>query len=215
MKKALTSTTAVLGFFAISTQFYFVFSRKIAEGFSPLYAINHYFSYFTALINTATVVLLCNSILFPDSKLNLWFKKSRHNAGLAVYILIVGFIFYTLLFKSSKAQGLELLATHVLHGFMPISYLLIWFLYFKNCDLKYKHCLHWLIIPFIYFIYVLTRGFLIGSYPYFFLNAAKLGYAHVTLYALGILAAFTVMGALVVYLDKKSIAPIGLARKNS
>ena len=203
MKKTLTSTTAVLGFCAIVTQFYFVFSRKIAEGFSPVYAINHYFSYFTVIINTAAVVLLCNSILFPNSKLNLWFKKSRHNAGLAVYILIVGFIFYALLFRSSKAQGLELFVTHVLHGFMPTSYLLIWFLYFKNSDLKYAHCLHWLAVPFVYFIYVLTRGFLIGAYPYFFLNADKLGYTLVALYALGILSVFIAMGALMIYLDKK------------
>lgn len=207
MKKTLTSTTAVSGLLAITTQFYFVFSRKITEGFSPLYAVNHYFSYFTVIINTAVVVFLYGSILFPDSKLNLWFKKPRHNGGLAVYILIVGLIFYTLLFKSSKAQGLELLATHVLHGFMPTSYLLIWFLYFKNSDLKYAHCFHWLIVPFIYFIYILTRGALIGAYPYFFLNVDKLGYALVAIYAAGILSAFMVMGALVVYFDKKYNKP--------
>lgn len=201
--KAFRLKTAILGFLGIVIQGYFTINRRIEEGHSFAYGLNYYFTYFTVLVNSFLVVILTSSVFFPEGRLSKWFKKSTNSAALTVYILIVGIIFYALLFDRTKPFGIDQLATHVLHGYVPLTYTLMWFFDFRQNDLKHKHSLNWLIFPIFYFVYVLVRGAVIDAYPYFFVNAGKYGYGMVAMYALGILLFFLFMGNILILIDNK------------
>ncbi len=198
----MTLLTSLAGYLALIIQFYIVLERKISEGHSVLYGTNHYLSYFTVLTNLSLATFLFSSYVWPDSKLAKWFKKSHINGAMLLYILIVGIVFYVLLLSKSKAQGLELYATHILHGFMPCMYLLIWYKYYRKSDLQFKYCLQWLKAPFFYLVYVLVRGQLIGVYPYFFLDVNKSGYGQVALFSFLILCFFVLLSVILVWVDR-------------
>jgi hypothetical protein len=199
----IISTTSILGFLAIAIQFYFSFNRHIADGRSVVYAINHFFSYFTIINNTIVVLFLFSAIYCKNSKLAVWFLKPAVNGGICLYILIVGIIYYVLLNNTWKPLGAEYFATHTLHGFVPTMYAFIWYKYLRASVLKYSDALKWLIFPTVYFFYLLVRGQIIEKYPYFFVDPTKIGYGGVVIYSVGILVFFFILGSLLVLLDKK------------
>lgn len=200
-------TTAIAGFSGVGIQFYFTLMRKLAEGHSVLYSVNHFYSYFTIITNTLLAVLLAGLVMFPKSRLSLWFQKSSVNGAMALYILIVGMIYYALLHNPDKPFSFEVVATHLLHGFVPSAYFMLWFFNFRQLDLKYRDTLKWLLFPLVYFIYVVARGEFIGKYPYFFIDIGKYGYLQVSLNALGVLMVFLVLGAILVFFDRNFKKP--------
>lgn len=202
MRKAAISLTALLGFLGVGVQFVFSVSRRMEEGHSFLYGVQYFFSYFSILSSTAVAVLLGSYVLFPESRLSRWFQRSAVNAGVALYILIVGMIFYLLLYKPGEF-GLSQIATHIIHGFLPIAYFLIWLLTFRKGDLRYGHSLQWLSAVLVYFVYILLRGYFQGVYPYFFVDVNKYGYGGVSLYALGISLIFLLVGLLIIVIDRR------------
>ena len=210
--KAAAFVIAMFGAIATFIQLSYSLSYKLTDGYSVLYGINHFYSYFTCLINTLVFTCLFCYSIFPNSRFTRWFMRPASNGGVLLYILIVGIIFYILLYSTNTARGWDLLATHVVHGLVPVSYFLLWFFYFRSGALKFLHCLEWLMVPGLYFVYILGRGELLLVYPYFFLNAAKYGYGQVTLNAVGILCFFLVMGAALVYIDKKT--PLRIKARN-
>ena len=172
--------TATLGAAATFTQLYYSLTFKLADGYSVLYGLNHYFSYFTCLMNTLVFTCLFCYSIFPNSRFTRWFLRPASNGAVLLYILIVGIIFYALLYSTITSVGWDRTATHVVHGFVPSAYLALWFFYFRRGALRYLHCVEWLLVPGLYFIYILGRGELLLVYPYFFLNAGKYGYAFST-----------------------------------
>lgn len=195
--------TALLGFIGLSIQSYFSITRKLEQGFSVLYATNHFFSFFTIIINTSVAVLLFGYYFFPQSKLSRWFRKSVNSAAVALYILIVSLIYYTLLRNNRPLLPIEMVATHILHGYVPLVYLCLWFFKFRNGDLKYADSIKWVLFPLGYFVYILIRGAMIDAYPYFFVNVAEIGYSMVLVYAACILAVFSIIGLSLVMVDRK------------
>lgn len=200
---AVMLTTALLGIIGVSIQFYFSFTGKLEQGFSVFYATNHYFSFFTAIVNSGIAVVLLGYYFFPDSKLSRWFKKSTNNTAFALYILIVSLIYYTLLLNNHPLGPAEMVATHILHGYVPLAYLGLWFYKFRNGDLNFSDSFRWVLFPLGYFIYILIRGAIVGAYPYFFLNVSKIGYSMVLLYAVCILGVFLLCGLSLILLDRR------------
>ena len=199
----LVLITAILGVIGVGIQFYFSFTTKLEQGFSVLYAANHYFSFFTAIVNTSIAVLLLAYYFYPASKLSRWFRKTTNNTAIAVYIMIVSLIYYTLLLNNKPLVPAEMVATHILHGYVPLAYLGLWFFRFRNGDLNYSDSFRWVLFPLAYFIYLLIRGAVLDAYPYFFVNVAKLGYPMVLLYAVGILGVFLISGLSLVVIDRR------------
>lgn len=201
--KLVISTTSILGFLAIIIQFYYSFNRHMEEGRSVIYAVNHFFSYFTILTNTIVAMLLAALVYFKNSKLSLWFTKPAVNGAICLYILIVGIIYYVLLNNTWKPLGPEYFATHTLHGFVPVAYAFIWYKYLRSSVLKYSDALKWLIFPFTYFVYLIIRGQVVQKYPYFFVDPTKIGFNGVAMYSVAILFFFWALGLLLVLLDQK------------
>lgn len=203
MQRLAISVTALLGFVGLAIQGFFSISRRLEQGHSFLYGLQHFFSYFSILTNLSVAVLLASYVLFPDSRLTKWFRQSANNAAVLLYILIVGLIFYLLLYNYSRSVGWDLLGTHLIHGFVPIAYFLLWLGYFRKGDLQYRLSLKWLAAVLVYFIYVLIRGYFLNVYPYFFVNVEKHGYGGVGLYAVGIALIFVLVGLGIILVDRR------------
>ncbi len=201
--RVLAFITAALGAAATFVQFYHSLMYKLSDGYTVLYGINHFFSFFTCQVNTLVFICLFSFAIFPNSRFTRWFAKPVSNGGVLLYILIVGVIFYLLLYSTITSAGWNLVATHVLHGAVPAAYFFLWFFYFRGGALQYVHCFRWLIIPGLYFVYVLGRGELLLVYPYFFLDAARYGYGRVAINAGAIFFFFLIMGATLVFLDNR------------
>lgn len=203
MQRLAVSLTALLGFVGLLIQGCFSVSRRLEQGHSFVYGLQHFFSYFSILTNLSVAVLLAGYVLFPESRLTRWFRQSANNAAILLYIVIVGLIFYALLYNYSRSTGWDLLGTHLIHGFVPIAYFLLWLSYFRKGDLQYRLSLKWLAAVLVYFVYVLIRGHFLNVYPYFFVNVERLGYGGVGLYAVGIALFFILVGLLIIVVDKK------------
>jgi hypothetical protein len=202
-RNLIISITSIFGFIAICIQFYFSFNRHMDEGRSVVYAVNHFFSYFTILTNSIVAIFLASTVFFKNSKMSSWFLKPAVNGGICLYILVVGIIYYVLLNNTWKPLGGEYFASHTLHGFVPTMYAVIWYKYLRTSTLKISDSLKWLIFPSVYFVYLLIRGPIVQKYPYFFVDPTKIGYAGVTAYSIGILLFFYSLGALIVLVDRK------------
>lgn len=192
-----------MGFLGLSIQGYFTITKKIDEGYSLFYAINHFYSYFTIIINTLVSFFMATVWLKPSSDLSNFFKRSKVSGAIALYILIVGAIYYALLFNPNKPFSPEIFATHILHAFIPVAYLSIWFLCLREAKLRFVDAFNWLWVPLCYFIYILIRGEVIKKYPYFFVDVEKYGYTQVLINAFTVLAVFLILGFLLIFLDKK------------
>lgn len=203
MSRILLPLSLILGFVGVGVQGYFTINKKLSEGFDLIYSINHFYSYFTIITNSLVTFVLFFLIFFPSHKITLWFRKTTVSAAVALYILVVGIVYYALLYNSDKPFGPEVLATHILHAYMPLAYLAIWFYMLRNADLRYRDTFKWLMFPLVYFIYILIRGEIIRKYPYFFIDVEKYGYAQVIANALGVLVFFMLMGATIVFADTK------------
>lgn len=202
-RNLLILITSIFGFMALVIQFYFSFNRHMVEGRSVIYAVNHFFSYFTILTNTIVATFLASVVLFKNSKLSHWFLKPAVNGGVCLYILVVGIIYYVLLNNTWKPLGGEYFASHTLHGFVPAMYAIIWYKYLRTSVLKISDALKWLIFPAVYFVYLLIRGPIVQKYPYFFVDPTKIGYGGVAAYSVAILIFFYGLGALLVLLDRR------------
>jgi hypothetical protein len=200
-KKVLLA--AIVGLTGFLMQMFFTLNAKLSEGHSLLYSLNYFFSFFTIIINFFLCLFLLTYGLFPDSKFAVILRKSFVSGGMCLYILVVGIIFYALLFKDVHVQGFEALATHILHAFMPGFYLYFWYFHLRDSTLKYSDGFRWLVVPVVYFVYLIIRGQLIGKYPYFFVNVDKFGWMVVAIYAVAILSFFFLLGALLIFIDRQ------------
>lgn len=159
---------ALLGFSAIVTEI-----ATIAERgrFNPA----NFFSFFTIESNILVfVVLLLSAVAVAMGKNG---KLDTLRGATTVYILIVGIGFSFLL------AGLEDVAltavpwdNTVLHYIMPIAMLVDFLIDRPKRKLAFKQSLYWLLFPIAYVSYSLTRGALVGWYPYPFLNPDINGY---------------------------------------
>ena len=127
---------------------------------------------------------------------------ARWLAGLTLWILIVGVVYHVLLARLYHPQGLDWWTDQGLHSADPALTALFWLAFAPKHGLSWRLALVWLAWPLLYVVYALIRSPLEGIYPYFFIDAAKLGYGQVTLNSLGLCAAFWVGGMAIVGLGK-------------
>ncbi len=116
--------------------------------------------------------------------------------AIAVYITITGAVYHLLLADTWDPQGIDLLSDHLLHTVTPILYGLFWWFCVRGKHFQFKRTLTALIVPALFLVYWLIRGPIVGSYPYYFIDASQYGYAVVLINSIGLCFAFWLVGAL-------------------
>lgn len=172
------------------------FWLMLGKGDSVSFAVWRFLGYFTQLTNVA-VTVLCAGIALGHPR----FDGPRTSLATLNSILLVGLVYSIALRPWHHPVGLDAFTNHIVHDFAPLAFLVVW--------LTGPHGkLHWgdvrfaLIPPVLYTAYALSRGALLGWYPYWFLNPVKEGMAKFATGQIILLASFTVMAFILVALDK-------------
>ena len=195
-----TLIIALAGWFGILLQLYLILSVKNHFGFVE--KLVNFISFFTVLTNIIVAISLTEVLINPTWGMGKFFTKAAASSAIAVYILIVGAVYFLTLRKLWDPQGWQFIADVLLHYAIPLMYGIYWLVFVPKGQLRWSYSIRWLIYPFLYFVYILIRGALSGQYPYHFIDVNLLGYGGALLNAVYVLLAFIGLGLLIIGIDK-------------
>lgn len=172
----------------------------------------HLFVYYTHLSNILCFIVMLIVLIYNIKKVcsneiigyNEKIKKLKGAATIA--ILVTGVVYHFLLGDSSVASFFDI-DNLIVHYVVPFMFVLDWILFDKRKSYTVLDPLTWTLIPAIYLVYALIRGAIVGQdnplqYAYFFIDVNIYGYGGVLLWALGLTAAFLIVGYLMWLIDK-------------
>jgi hypothetical protein len=194
-QKIFVAASTCLAWFSLIAQFYLIIQNRQAD---ILETVFRYFGYFTILTNI--LVALCfSALLFKQSS---FFHRPTTQTAITAYIFLVALIYNTVLRGIVKPQGFSRLVDELLHVVMPALFVIYWFVYTDKKSLQWKHIFPWLIYPFVYIIYTLSRGSFAHFYPYPFLNVDELGYQSVLINCIWVSLTFLLFSLLFVAIGR-------------
>lgn len=193
---------ATIIWFALILQFSVSIPAFEQEGYSTGGAIVEFISFFTILTNLFIVKCLTISFVAPRSYWGRFFLKESILTSIAVYITVVGVVYWLVLKPLWHPQGLFKLADDLLHTVNPILFIIYWAVFVPKSGLEWKNIVVWLWFPFVYLVYILIRGAIYNLYPYPFMDVAKIGYLNVLISSLVLLLVFLGFGALYVWIGR-------------
>jgi hypothetical protein len=200
--KAVVIALAALAWCGVLLQLYLSLHSAIENGKGVVGGLVSYFGYFTIVTNCLVCITLTMPLLAPASASGRFFSRSDVTAGVATSIVFVGLAYHVLLRNVWNPQGLNLIANDRLHCATPIFFLAYWWFYTPKGALRWTYPLIWGFYPTAYLIYALTRGFIIGSYPYGFIDPSAIGYPQTMINAVGLLFAFIAIGLILIALSR-------------
>ena len=189
----LAALIAVIGWFALLLQLYLSIRLTRSGGRTVLDGVVLYFGFFTVLTNILAALAATLPLCAPRSKAGRFFARPEVIGWVTASIVFVGVAYYVLLRKLWAPQGWQLLADVLLHYAVPLLFLLYSVIALRGAWLRWSAPLRWSLYPVAYFVYVLVRGLLIGTYPYAFINPVTLGYVAVLRNACALWVAYVVL----------------------
>lgn len=162
------------------------------------------FKYFTlqsnALVLLYSLLALVNYRSMTEKE---WFKKAL--TPVTSYIMLTGITFLIILAPTSTAQGLQRVASDLLHYLVP-SLMFFYWIVFEERELRYSYIWSWIIYPFIFMFWGLYLAIMKGDYLYPFFDISKLGIMIVP-YLAGMTIAVVLIGSFLVFLRKRLSVP--------
>lgn len=195
-------TLALLSWFALALQLALVILQAQNNGTGAIAGVWLYFAFYTILTNLLVACTLTLPMLAARSRAGDFSSRASVITAIAANIILVGLAYNLLLRNTWNPQGLNLLCDMLLHDVVPIAFVGYWWMTAARSVIAYRCIGRWTIYPIVYFAYALIRGAANGFYPYPFLDVARLGYAEVVLIALGVLAGFMVIAALLIFIAR-------------
>lgn len=190
---------AALGWFALALQLRLVLGVNEAAGVAVGETLVRFFSYFTILTNTLAAAVLTGIMLGHKGT---FLARPGVQTAVAVYITVVGLVYFLILRHLWQPQGPQWLADTLLHYAMPALYVLFWLAFVEKSGRRWRDSLRWLIFPAIYVCAVLARGVPSGFYPYPFIDANELTYLEIARNGAVLLAAFLLCGLVYVAISR-------------
>jgi hypothetical protein len=200
MRNAFLTIGAILGWFALISQFVIMLDNRIVP---VLETIIRYFSFFTILTNILVAYCFTTHLIRSRDKDGKFFSHSKTVTAIAVYIVIVGIVYNTVLRQIWEPSGLQLVVDELLHSFIPLLFISYWLLFVPKANLRWIDVLSWLLYPMGYMVYVMIRGAVSGFYPYPFINPESIGYGKVLLNSALLCIAFLLVSLLLIAVAKK------------
>ncbi len=118
---------------------------------------------------------------------------SDFSSTITLSIIMVGIIYRLLLAPEIPKPAPEWYPDFFVHVAVPIL-TTIWWIIWAPKDLRLSRLPIWLILPAVYCGYALIRGFIQGSYPYFFFDIGKFGLGAVLGNCVGLVFVFGLCG---------------------
>ena len=196
--RAAAAAVAVLCGTALFTQFAL---NVVERGRDPLDEVQRLYGWFTIWSNTAVALIAGHVALIGRG------RGPAHPALLAasaVWIAVVGIIYNTLLAGLNHPPTLLRQAIDfIFHVFSPIAWPLWWLLLRPAARLGWQHVWAVLPLPLAYCLFALLVGAQTGSYPYYFIDAGKLGWAQLGINITGLASLFAAAMAIAIWWDRR------------
>lgn len=188
---AVPRVLAVVAWFGVLLQLWLSLNLALAKGKPAVVGLVAYFGYFTILTNIfVAIVATAGSFRRPARIYRLPVVGCATAA-----IIIVGLGYHFLLREIWDPQGAQWAADNVLHYIVPAGALLHWFVFRgAGSPVTWWAPFAWCWYPLLYFVYVMTRGEILRSYPYPFIDVLALGYPQALANAGGFMLGFVAMG---------------------
>jgi len=193
----ITALVALVALAALIIQFWVTITTAGIRQATAGAEVWRLFGYFTIITNIIVVFAAAAIAFRPDSIL----ARPRGRMAVAVAIALVGIIYSVALRHQWDPKGWQAVADHGLHDAVPILFVVTWLLCGHGA-LKWKDAGWSMVLPVAYCAYALIRGAADGWYPYWFLDADKLGAGTLVLYIAVLSVTFLVFGFLFVGIDK-------------
>jgi hypothetical protein len=198
LKKLFEITGALASWFALILQLYI----SLSQPDSMIFNLIKYLSFMTIWTNFIVAFTFTFQIILTESRLGKFFRKPVIQGGVLLYIIVVALVYHLVLASIWDPKGLEKVADEFLHTIVPALYLLYWIFFTNKGYLKFSDSIKWLIYPLTYLFYSLIRGAMTGLYPYFFIDAGKLGYPVMFRNILFVMIGYIALGLLIIVTDK-------------
>ncbi|MFN7979300.1 MAG: Pr6Pr family membrane protein, partial [Vicinamibacterales bacterium] len=152
----------------------------------------HFVGYFTILTNVRVAFAftrLARGVALAPSAFT----------GVVLAIAVVGVVYDTILAAVVPPMTPAwAVADRLLHYVMPVATVAWWIAFTPKAALAWTDAARWLRYPLLYLVYALGRGAVDDWYPYFFINASRLGYARTLVNAAALTLAMFVAGLLLI-----------------
>lgn len=158
--------------------------------------IGRFVSSFTILTN-ALAALTFSAIATDPRRM----RRAGLLGAIAVYLFIVALVFFLEFHGALETTGTAMIPDAAIHDIVPLSFIVFWAVFVPKGTLTWRAPFAWLVFPLAYLAFALARGALTGIYPYPFLDAAGLGYGHVAVNGLALMAIYLVAGFVLVLID--------------
>jgi hypothetical protein len=196
---------ACLGWLALVLQLWLMLERTPAQDWAG--TLITFFSFFTILTNLLVAVVFTAVGFHPRGGWADFFRRASVQASAAVFITVVGAVYWLLLKHLWNPQGAQWVADTMLHTSQPVIYVFYWLLLAPKNGLRWTSAVAWLSYPGVYLVYILTRGAVSGIYPYPFVDVKALGYARVFVNSGMLLLVFLGLGLAVVAAGRRLEKP--------
>ncbi|MDQ2786690.1 MAG: Pr6Pr family membrane protein [Chloroflexota bacterium] len=172
------------------------------------YSVVNFFSYFTNLSNIfAAAVLLLGAFSLIRHR-DPTVRDDIIRGASIICMALVGIVF-SLLLRSQDLGALLPWVNIVVHYIMPVVIVLDWLYQPPKAKLTLRRAAYWLIFPFLYVVYSIIRGAIVGWYAYPFFDPARSGGSGgVALYCIAILALFSLLCWLFMTLGNRFERPV-------
>lgn len=195
--KPALATLAVIAWVGVLLQLWLSINLALTNGKAVVDGIVIYFGYFTVLTNLFVALVATLPLIANGSSLGNYFSKPVVLGSATTSIIMVLITYHFLLRNVWQPQGLQLIVDIVMHYVVPVLTLAYWLIFSPRSNLSILAPITWCLYPLSYLIYVLVRGELLESYPYYFIDVTKIGYEKVLLNSFGLLVAFIILGFVV------------------
>ncbi len=177
---------------------------NVANGVAtPLQRLLDWLTYFTIWSNIVVAVVLTVLVARPG----LFTRADRVGATWralrldSVMMIVITGVVYNVLLATGGQTGWQFWSNAFLHVVTPLVTVLVWIVAGPRGLLSRGVVGGALILPAVWLAWALTRGAVIGAYPYGFLDVAANGVPSVALYVVGIAAAGLALGWLMLGVD--------------
>ncbi|NOT73970.1 MAG: Pr6Pr family membrane protein [Cyclobacteriaceae bacterium] len=201
VKQIFQFTGLVCGGLAVVIQFCLMMATAAEKELSYFGETIRFFSYMTILTNILVALCFASFLYFKDSPMGKFFARPIVQVALFVYIFIVGATYHIVLAQMWTPTGLQFVVDLLLHTIVPIVYCLYWIIMAQKEHQSLTNVLVILLYPLGYFILILLKGLITGTYPYPFIDVSMIGYGMTFVNGLLLLVAYGALGFLMITLN--------------
>lgn len=166
---------------------------NISRDGAPLDVIWSQLRFFTFLTNITVAIVMTRAALTGQR------PGASLSTAITVWITVVMLVYHALLNQGFTPDMIDFYTDHGLHTVVPVVTIGWWVMRAHKGSLGARDAALWCLFPIAYLLYALARGLIGGTYPYFFIDPTRDGWATVGAWVAAMTVLFFLVGCLYAY----------------